>query len=58
MTFNLQVIILLTIAFFLNANIAFSQTDPDGPVNPKISTYFSIVHPIVTISENSPVYNF
>jgi len=45
--------LLLILSFTLSCGLLFSQT-----TYPKTTAYFGIVHPIVTISAEKPVYNF
>lgn len=42
---------------FLSTNL-FSQEAPTPPVFPKIVGYASVLHPIITIDENTSTFNF
>jgi hypothetical protein len=46
----------LFLFFFLNIHILAKAQKPNE--YPKVAAYFSVVHPIVTLSSNLPAYNF
>ena len=45
--------IILLLSFVFSSKFLFSQV-----IYPKTTTYFGVVHPIVTVSSDKPVYNF
>jgi hypothetical protein len=50
---------LVLTSFILLQIQLFSQNNvPSVNAYPKVAAYFSVVHPIVTLSSNAPVYNF
>ena len=50
---------LVLTSFILLQIHLFSQNNvPSVNAYPKVAAYFSVVHPIVTLSSNAPVYNF